>query len=85
MDGELVVGSVYRIDRVHHPVFSNRIGQEIVIVSKGLDGWYWASDNKPVSYRKNRHGLQVVASDPRCVRSLYQASELTRVDSPRYW
>lgn len=56
-------------------VFPDRIGQRIVI-TKLMDDYVWAHDDKPVAYRINRFGRRVVEFDPRGVESLYRIDDI---------
>lgn len=72
---QLFLGGVYRIASVHHPVFANLVGREVVAV-KISGGSVWCSENKPVTYRTNRLGMRVLDHDPRCCMSLYSPEQL---------
>lgn len=70
--GSFFPGQRCRIVGVHHPVFASSIGRQIVVVKVCAEfGLVWAHDDRPVTYRLNRHGRRVVASDPSCIQSLY--------------
>jgi hypothetical protein len=70
IDGrQLFVNSRCTIAAVHHPAFSADIGKKVVIAKlSGQTAWVHA--DKPVRYRVNRAGRDVVAHDPRSIQTL---------------
>lgn len=65
-------GQRCRIVGVHHAVFAGDIGKQVVVLKVCPEfRLVWAHDDKPLTYRFNRQGRKVVASDPRCIQSLY--------------
>lgn len=76
VDGnELRVGSKCVIVSVHHPVFNKDIGKAVV-VGKILDHSVTIYNDKPKTYRVNRAGRTVVASDPSCYQTYISAHQL---------
>lgn len=68
-------GLVCKITSVHHPVFTDQVGERVVIV-RTTDGMAWVHDDKPVTYRVNRNGNRVVDRDPRSILSSYSFDRL---------
>jgi hypothetical protein len=66
------VGSRCRIIETRFP---KELGN-IVIISKISETCVFAYDDKPIRYKINARGKKVVASDPRCVQSLYGYNQL---------
>lgn len=79
-DGRIALRGRYRVARVHHPVFAHDVGKIVIVDRFAGSGMVWAHDDKPVTYRTNRAGRQVVAFDPQCVQSLYHMDDLEPVE-----
>jgi len=74
---QIVPGSRCQIVSVHHRCFSYLLGRVVVVVKVNPEfNSVWAHDDKPLTYRTNKHGRRVVDHDPRCVQSLYSLEEL---------
>ncbi len=72
------VGLRCRIERVHHKVFINTVGQHIIITRVHPDTrQVWAHDDKPTRYKYNQRGRQVLAYDPRCIQSCYSMNDIS--------
>lgn len=62
-------GQVCTIVGVHHFCFVRDIGKRVVIVKVSPDfNSVWAHDDRPIRYRTNRQGRQVIDFDPRCIQ-----------------
>jgi len=73
----IVPGARCQIVSVHHSAMRHYLGRVIVVVKVNPDfGSVWAHDDKPVTYRTNRFGRRVIASDPRCIQSIYGFEQL---------
>lgn len=72
---ELVVGSRCVIVSVHHPAFDKDIGKAVV-VARVLEHSVTVCDDRPKTYRVNRAGRSVVASDPSCCQTFMSADRL---------
>lgn len=78
-------GQKCQVVGVHHAVFAGDIGKRLVVVKVCEEGrMVWACDDRPVTYRVNRAGRRVIASDPSCIQSLYGIDYL-RTDRPWPW
>jgi hypothetical protein len=79
-DGEKLpfqIGQRCEIVSIHHPCFAKMIGSRVVITKVCPDTFQvWAHDDKPVRYRINKQGRQVIDYDPKCVQSLYSFDQL---------
>ncbi|HAN4197876.1 TPA: protein klcB [Escherichia coli] len=73
---EFYVGARCEIVSVHHPVFAKNIGTIVKIVTIYDSGCVEAHEDKPIRYRINRRGTQVVDFDPTCVRTFYNVDQL---------
>ncbi|MFP1883495.1 protein klcB [Lonsdalea quercina] len=73
---EFYVGARCEIVSVHHPVFAKNIGTIVKIVTIYDSGRVEAFEDKPIRYRINRRGIQVVDFDPTCVRTFYNVDQL---------
>ncbi|EIP3206722.1 protein klcB [Salmonella enterica] len=73
---EFYVGARCEIVSVHHPVFAKNIGTIVKIVTIYDSGCVEAHEDKPIRYRINRRGTQVVDFDPACVRTFYNIDQL---------
>ena len=73
---EFYVGARCEIVSVHHPVFAKNIGTIVKIVTIYDSGCVEAHEDKPIRYRINRRGTQVVDFDPTCVRTFYNIDQL---------
>ncbi|MGF6604362.1 hypothetical protein P3T23_009117 [Paraburkholderia sp. GAS448] len=83
IDGrQLFINSRCTIVAVHHPAFSADIGKKVVIAKlSGQTAWVYA--DKPVRYRVNRAGRDVVAHDPKSIQTLTSTAYLRfTVDDP---
>jgi hypothetical protein len=62
-------------------LFPDRIGEK-VIISTGTkhSDYVWAHDFRPVTYRTNSRGREVVEFDPRCVISPFPKDSLRVMD-----
>lgn len=63
------------IVEVHNQCFKKDIGKVVVVVS-AKEELVWAHDDRPITYRKNRGGKMVVASDPKCIQTVYSMKQL---------
>lgn len=62
---------------VHHPCFAKDIGKVVVVTKASQDTrQVFAHDDKPVTYRVNRHGRRVIDSDPRRIETVYGMDSL---------
>jgi hypothetical protein len=66
------IGSRCRIIETRFP---RELGN-VVIISKISETCVYVYDDRPIRYRINRRGKKVIASDPKCVQSLYRYDQL---------
>lgn len=70
-------GTRCKIVSIYHPCFEANLGK-VVIVTKvnSRSRTVYAQADSPITYRINRTGRRVVASDPSCIQTIYAMSEL---------
>jgi hypothetical protein len=70
-------GQRCRIVSVHHPAFHREIGKRVVISRVLPDSRQaWVYEDRPATYRINRLGKRVLASDPRHIECLWGFDQL---------
>ena len=69
---DFYVGARCEITKTHSLCFAKDVGKVVVVATISLDSrQVFAYDDRPIAYRINRAGKRVVASDPRCIQTIY--------------
>jgi hypothetical protein len=67
------VGARCRIERVLWKTFLKDVGTHVIITKVHPDTrQVWAHADKPVTYRRNARGREVINLYPRCIESCYR-------------
>ena len=74
------VGARCEIVKVNHPVSARDIGTVVKIVTIYDSGTIVAHDDKPLRYRYNNRGRQIIEYDPRCIMTYYSADNLKLIE-----
>ncbi|MGT2457720.1 hypothetical protein ACU4GI_32990 [Cupriavidus basilensis] len=70
-------GARCEVIAVHHPALQADLRKWIVVDRiHAAERVVWAHDDKPITYRTNRAGRRVIATDPRSIQTLYGMDEL---------
>lgn len=73
---EFYPGARCEVTKVKHPVLDKNIGNIVKIDTIYESGMVLAHDDKPIRYRYNSRGRQVVEYDPACIKTIYHADDL---------